>query len=125
VDRTLNLELLNRRTLTAGQGDTHPSPGPVTNPLQSRYGSASANWSIAEFNAYLAPPIALSAAASSNNGLTLMWPTNAAVTAYYTTSLTSPITWMPVTNAPTIVNGQWNVTVPMGTNQSAFYRLHY
>jgi fibronectin type 3 domain-containing protein len=88
-------------------------------------GSASANWwSIAEFNAYLAAPIPLSLA-SSNNGLTLTWPTNAAVAPYYTTSLTPPITWMPVTNAPTIVNGQWNLTVSVGLNQSGFYRLQY
>jgi beta-glucosidase len=88
-------------------------------------GSASANWwSIAELNAYLAAPIALSLA-SSNNGLTLTWPTNAAVTLYYTANLTPPITWMFVTNAPTIVNGQWNLTVSVGTNQSAFYRLQY
>jgi hypothetical protein len=95
-------------------------------------GSASANWwSIAEFNAYgsfgmaSAPPIALSVATPSNNGLTLMWATNAAVTLYCTTSLTPPITWTPVPNAPAIMNGQWNVTVPMGTNRSAFYRLQY
>jgi hypothetical protein len=89
-------------------------------------GSASANWwSIAEFNAYLAMPIALSAAASSNNGLALTWPTNAAVTLYYTTNVVPPIIWMPVTNAPTIVNGQWNLTISVGTNQSAFYRLQY
>jgi fibronectin type 3 domain-containing protein len=89
-------------------------------------GSASANWwSIAEFNAYLAPPIALSVATSPNSGLTLTWPTNAAVTLYYTTSLIPPITWMPVTDAPNIVNGQWNLTVSVGTNQAAFYRLQY
>jgi hypothetical protein len=88
-------------------------------------GSASGNWwSIAEFNAYLAAPIALSIA-SSNNGLALTWPTNAAVAPYYTISLTPPITWTPVTNAPAIVNGQWNLTVSVGTNQSAFYRLQY
>jgi hypothetical protein len=88
-------------------------------------GSASANWwSIAELNAYLAAPIAISLA-SSNNGLTLTWPTNAAVTLYYTANLTPPVTWMFVTNAPTIVNGQWNLTVSADTNQSAFYRLQY
>jgi hypothetical protein len=89
-------------------------------------GSASANWwSIAEFNAYFASPVALSAAAFSNNGLTLAWPTNAAVALYFTTSLFPPITWTPATNGPSIVNGQWNVTVVTGTNQSAFYRLQY
>jgi hypothetical protein len=64
-------------------------------------------------------------ATPSNNALTLMWATNAAVNLYYTTSLMPPITWMPVTNAPAIVNGQWNVTMPMSTNRSAFYRLQY
>jgi hypothetical protein len=89
-------------------------------------GSAGGNWwSIAEFNAYMAVPISLSLAASSNNGITLMWPTNAAVTLYSTISLSAPVTWAPVTNAPSIVNGQWNVTVPTGANQSAFYRLQY
>jgi hypothetical protein len=89
-------------------------------------GSASANWwSIAEFNAYLAAPISLSIATLSNNALTLTWPTNAAVTLYYITSLSPPVTWTPVTNAPVIANGQWNVTLPTGVNQSAFYRLQY
>jgi beta-glucosidase len=88
--------------------------------------SASANWwSIAEFNAYLAAPISLSIATPSNNGITLTWPTNAAVAPYYTTNLTPPITWMPVTNTPTVVNGQWNLTLSVGANQSAFYRLQY
>jgi hypothetical protein len=89
-------------------------------------GSASANWwSIAEFNAYFAAPISLSVGAALNNGLTLTWPTNAVVAPYYTINLSPPITWMPVTNAPTIVNGQWNLTVSFGTNPSAFYRLQY
>jgi hypothetical protein len=89
-------------------------------------GSASAYWwSIAEFNAYLAAPISLSIATPSNNGLTLTWPTNAAVILYYTTNLMPPITWMPVTNAPAIVNGQWNLMVSVDANQSAFYRLQY
>jgi hypothetical protein len=94
--------------------------------------SASANWwSIAEFNAYgsfgmtSAPPIALAVATPSNNRLALMWATNVAVNLYYTAGLTPSITWTPVTNAPAIVNGQWNVTLPMGTNPSAFYRLQY
>ncbi len=89
-------------------------------------GSASGNWwSIAEFNAYLALPIALSVAPSSNAGLVLTWPTSAVVALYYTTSLFPPITWTPATNVPSIVNGQWNATVPVDTNQSAFYRLQY
>jgi fibronectin type 3 domain-containing protein len=88
-------------------------------------GSAGANWwSIAEFNAYLAAPITLSVA-SANNGLTLTWPTNSVAALYYATNLFPPVTWTLATNVPTIVNGQWNLTVSVDANQSAFYRLQY
>ena len=95
-------------------------------------GSASANWwSIAEFNAYgslgllLAPPITLAVAQPSSDVLTFLWTTNASVSLYSTTSLTPPVTWTPVTNAPAVVNGQWNVTLPLNANGSGFYRLQY
>jgi hypothetical protein len=95
-------------------------------------GSAPANWwSIAELSAYgsfglaSAPPVTLSAALSSNNTLALTWTTNVAVTLFYTTNLTPPATWTQVTNPPAIVNGQWTVTLSIGPNPAAFYRLQY
>jgi len=35
------------------------------------------------------------------------------------------VIWLPVTNLPVVANGQWTVTVPIGVNRAAFYRLQY
>jgi hypothetical protein len=43
-------------------------------------------------------------------------------TLYFATNLAPPITWMPATNAPLLVNGQWQVT-PGESGGSVFYRL--
>ena len=65
-------------------------------------------------------------------GLTLQWPDNndtktsgaaSQPNLYYTPSLVAPAVWMLVTNAPVLSNGQWMVTLPIGTNSSGYYRL--
>jgi hypothetical protein len=73
-----------------------------------------------------AGPALLTASLSSGSQITLSWATNGnggTVTPYYTPSLIPPITWIPVTNLPTLSNNQWNLTLPLGTNGSGFYRL--
>lgn len=73
-----------------------------------------------------ASQILLAARLSTGSLITLSWPTNGnggSVTPYYTPTLVPPITWTPVTNLPVLLNNQWNVTVPLGTNGSGFYRL--
>jgi hypothetical protein len=56
------------------------------------------------------------------NAYTFTWPASA--TNYVlkgTTNLTSPIVWVTVTNpAPTIVNGQYSVTLPAGSSSHFF-----
>lgn len=42
---------------------------------------------------------------------------------YWTPDLTPPVKWTLVENAPTYTNGQWIVTLPIGTNTAGFYRL--
>jgi hypothetical protein len=73
-----------------------------------------------------AGPVLLTGSLSSGSQIILSWSTNGnggTVTPYYTPTLTSPITWIPVTNMPVLSNNQWNLTLPLGTNGSGFYRL--
>ena len=65
---------------------------------------------------------------STANGpsLALRWAGTASDTltnVYQTTDLTPPATWTPVAIAPTYANGQWTVTLPVGTNYHGYYRL--
>jgi hypothetical protein len=69
---------------------------------------------------------------AGTQGLTLQWPENndtkisgaaSQPNLYYTPSLVAPAVWMLVTNAPVLSNGQWMVTLPIGTNSSGYYRL--
>jgi hypothetical protein len=74
------------------------------------------------------PPLSIQAI-SMTQGLTLRWLDNgdedetSQTNLYYTPNLTPPVVWTPVTNAPILSNGQWIVTLPLGTNGSGFYRL--
>lgn len=66
---------------------------------------------------------ALGIAAASDGGLTLTWAANASLKLYYTPVLSPAAAWTLVTNAPAVSNGQWLLTVPMGSNSSGYYRL--
>jgi hypothetical protein len=70
----------------------------------------------------LAGPLALNVAAFSGGTITLAW-TNGAVDLYYAPQLAPPVQWTLLTNAPAVTNGQWTVTLPVGANNSGFYRL--
>jgi hypothetical protein len=65
----------------------------------------------------------------ASQGLTLQWPDNgsadvsAQTNLYYTSDLTPAALWAPVTNTPVYSNGQWTVTLPIGTSNAGFYRL--
>ena len=74
--------------------------------------------------------------ASRSGGLTLQWPDTGVQSGvdktsgagfqpnlYYTPSLVAPVVWMLATNAPVLSNGQWTLTLPVGTNSSGYYRL--
>jgi hypothetical protein len=58
----------------------------------------------------------------SGGGFQLTW-TNSAVDLFYTPSLMPPVVWSPVTNQAGFSNGQWSLTMPIGTNGNGFYRL--
>ncbi len=68
------------------------------------------------------PPL-LSAAAGGNQALTLSWPNSASgLILQATASLSPPVNWTTVTNAPVLTNGQFALT-PLTTNGQQFYRL--
>ncbi len=69
-------------------------------------------------------PVVLNAVVVSGAAINLAW-SNSAVNLYYAPFLMQPMAWTPVTNARYFSNGQWNVSTPLGTNGSGFYRLQY
>lgn len=42
---------------------------------------------------------------------------------YGATNLASPVFWFPVTNAPSLIDGQWQITLPADTGSARFFRL--
>jgi hypothetical protein len=82
-------------------------------------------------NAALNPPqspvtLQLPAKAAISSDLTIAWPGSVKDTVtnlYWSPVLTQPTTWTRTTNAPVFTNGQWMVTLPIGTNGIGFYRL--
>lgn len=63
-------------------------------------------------------------ASTQGHGLAIQWPGDiGSLYLYYTPNLAPPVVWIPVTNNPVYSNNQWIVTMPVGTNQSGFYRL--
>jgi hypothetical protein len=80
----------------------------------------------ASASAMLPKPLPLSARALSSSQIQLSWTTNdngGTFKAYYASALTPPVGWTPATNTPVLVNDQWTITLPIGTNDSGFYRL--
>ena len=85
-------------------------------------------WEFQVFGTLAVPPAApttLIASLISGGQIMLSWTTNgAAVTPYYTSNLTPPITWIPVTNTPVLSGNQWTVTLPVNpASNCIFYRL--
>ena len=67
------------------------------------------------------PPLGLTAGAG---GLVLSWPTTGVGFALYAaTNLVPPVVWNLVTNAPALVNNQWQISLPPGSDDALFYRL--
>jgi hypothetical protein len=83
---------------------------------------ASANSSEVSATPQLPPPIILTAAVLQGSQIQLTW-TNSVTGLYYTPDLTPSAIWMPVTNPPAFSNGQWALSLPLGTNDHGFYRL--
>jgi hypothetical protein len=60
----------------------------------------------------------------SGNAAVLTWPQSAgSVQLYSATNLIPPVTWLPITNAPALSNGQWAVQLSGPTNGAQFFRL--
>jgi hypothetical protein len=60
------------------------------------------------------------------NGSLLSWPaTSGVLSLYAATNLAPPVTWLPATNQPVLVSGQWQVQLPSKGSSGGFYRLQY
>jgi cellulose 1,4-beta-cellobiosidase len=73
-----------------------------------------------------AGPVWLTAGLSASSQIVLSWTTNGnggLLIPCYSPSLTPPIAWRMITNAPVLSNGQWMVALPLGTNASGYYKL--
>jgi hypothetical protein len=70
-------------------------------------------------------PVSLSASITAGGQIAISWPTNGSAgrTLFYTPSLAAPVMWTLVTNTPAAFNDLWVVVLPLGTNQTGFYRL--
>ncbi|MBU6400541.1 MAG: DUF2341 domain-containing protein [Verrucomicrobia bacterium] len=69
------------------------------------------------------PPPALSVLWSAGASW-LVWPYGAGVfSLYFTTNLASPAGWMPVTNPPTFLDGQWQALLAPAGAANGFYQL--
>ena len=56
--------------------------------------------------------------------LRFVWPSGiGAFSLYSATDLTPPVTWTFVPSTPLLSKGQCSITLPIGTNARAFYRL--
>src|SRR5206468_9196430 len=65
------------------------------------------------FTVYSPPPMSLT---QSGSKLVISWPTNIAGFVFEgATSLTPVISWSPVSSTPVIVNGQYTVSVTVGS----------
>ena len=68
-----------------------------------------------------APTVGLAAGAG---GLVISWPATGVGYALYTgTNLVPPVVWDLATNAPALVNNQWQISLPPDDNVARFYRL--
>jgi len=69
-------------------------------------------------------PTALLTIAPSSGTNTLVWPAAAGdFTLFTSTSVAPSATWVPATNQPVFINGQWAIPVPKSTPGPRFYRL--
>ncbi len=60
----------------------------------------------------------------AGNSLTLTWPGDIGQwLVHCATNLVLPVTWSPAAASPVLTNQQWQVTLPVGTDSAAFYRL--
>jgi len=101
-----------------------PVPTPAGCFVTSTASDAANNTSEFSQGIPLAPQPALTVSNSvATQTLLLVWTNSAQGFALQqTTNLSPPITWLPVTNTPTLAGGQYVVTQPT-TNGSRFYRL--
>jgi hypothetical protein len=57
-------------------------------------------------------------------GLVANWAASGVGLVIYTaTNLVSPTLWSRVTNLPSLITGQWQITFPPDTNATRFFRL--
>jgi hypothetical protein len=86
--------------------------------------NAASNSTFTTFSA-VNPRPALSVAPAGGGSL-LIWPANSGVLGLYTaTNLAPPVIWLPATNQPALLNGQWQVQIPSSAGGGSFYRLQY
>ncbi|MFM1768188.1 MAG: hypothetical protein RJA22_717, partial [Verrucomicrobiota bacterium] len=111
---------------------TSLSPGLLlsgTNVIAVEIHQDSTNSSDIVFDFELAASVSLTAPPSlqgtlTPGALTLAWPAGTIpYVVQSATNLAPPVTWLTLTNNPTLGGTQWLLTLPLGTNRQTFYRL--
>ena len=94
-----------------------------SNWIWASWQTVAANAGLESYSAVTQQPPLLSIGANGG-GLTLSWPGSGVGFALYSaTNLAPPIVWTPATNPPALSNGQWQITIPAGSDTARFYRL--
>jgi len=61
---------------------------------------------------------------AGGSALSLAWPASAGGYNLYSAETVGPLAqWLPVTNAPVLLNDEWVVTLSPPPNRTCFYRL--
>jgi len=61
---------------------------------------------------------------STGSGVALSWPASGVgFELLAATNLTPPVVWTPATNQPVFTNNQWQILLPVGSDNNRFYRL--
>jgi YVTN family beta-propeller protein len=75
------------------------------------------------FSLNVVQPVALSLTRSGGN-LSLTWPAEAGAFTLYSSETIGPLAvWTPVSTAPVLVDGEWQVLLPVPLQGNRFYRL--
>jgi hypothetical protein len=86
--------------------------------------NVASNSAFATSSAVLQQSPTLGLAASAGGGLVLSWPASGVGFALYAaTNLIPPVFWCLMTNVPTLIGNEWQISLPPPGGVSSFYRL--
>jgi hypothetical protein len=115
--------LLITNVVTAGATDSLPVIGKTNSYKVAAVDGCGPSTNSAAVSIFVPLPILAADINISSNTLSITWPASASGwTLYSATNLVPPVNWLPVTSPVGSNNGQFEVTVPIGSG-AEFFRL--